>query len=338
MLLRDLKKNMLLPDKEIFINKTVKIRERDIHLISITMEEHRNVLWLMYQEPEEVDLEERKEYTTNKDEMIDIVNNDTNKQKINISEITIQDQKMSFSSSYSSRVDDYEKYMLMQHFVEKGLTTIDWDELYLDSIWIKSYIQEESEEFPSIDLSEELDIIIKVNEESMEVLINQPIYLEYGEMEKGNKYYFYDSIEKKNRIYYINKIENYDIWEDANNKFEKEFKQVLPQEQYEQMKEEYISNLEEICPKGMNLAMLEYEAEDDIQLNFYSNEFLSKKPVYISSSSGYTFIFRSDKKFGVNGFRSRLCMIKPVKKDFRGSIDAELFSWYSKIPEEIIKV
>jgi len=44
MLLRDLKQNMFLPNKEIFINKTVKIREVDVQLISLTSEEHRNVL------------------------------------------------------------------------------------------------------------------------------------------------------------------------------------------------------------------------------------------------------------------------------------------------------
>jgi hypothetical protein len=33
-----------------------------------------------------------------------------------------------------------------------------------------------------------------------------------------------------------------------------------------------------------------------------------------------------------------VCMIKPVEKDFSGSIDVELFSWYMEIPEEIITV
>ncbi|MBU3130066.1 hypothetical protein LGL55_21405 [Clostridium tagluense] len=49
MLLSDLKQNMLLPNKEILINRIVKIMGVDVHLISITSEEHRNVLWVMYQ-------------------------------------------------------------------------------------------------------------------------------------------------------------------------------------------------------------------------------------------------------------------------------------------------
>lgn len=337
MLLRDLKQDMLLPDKEIFINKIVKIRERDVHLISITMEEHRNVLWVMYQLPEVIDLEERTEYTTNKDKMIDKINNIMSTQDFYIPEITIQKHKMSFSSSSARRVNNYEGYMQIQHFIENGLSTTNWDEVDLDNISIAAYIQEESEEFPSIDLSEELDITLKVDEEFKQVLINQPMHLVYDEMEKGKKFVFYDSIEKKNCIFYIDKIENYDIWEDINHKFENELKQALPQDQIEQMKEEFMDNLEKVCPKGMNLAMLEYETEDDIQLNFYSKEFLDKKPVY-NNSSAFSFLFKSDKKIGINGFKSRVCMIKPVKKDFNGSIDVELFSWYLKIPEEIIPV
>jgi hypothetical protein len=55
MLLKDLKQNMILPNKEIFINKIVKIKEIDVQLISITSEENRNVLWTIHQSPCNVD-------------------------------------------------------------------------------------------------------------------------------------------------------------------------------------------------------------------------------------------------------------------------------------------
>lgn len=91
----------------------------------------------------------------------------------------------------------------------------------------------------------------------------------------------------------------------------------------------YMESFQEICPKDMNLAIVEYETQDDIQLNFYTKEYLDKKPVYKNSAS--TVIFKSDKELGINGLRSRGCMLKPVKKDFYDSIDCELFSWYRKI-------
>ncbi|MPN40311.1 hypothetical protein SDC9_187847 [bioreactor metagenome] len=133
-------------------------------------------------------------------------------------------------------------------------------------------------------------------------------------------------------------MEHYDIWKETTHFFEDDrFKAFTPEEQ-QQMKESHLSCIEQICPKGMNLAMLEYEEENDVQLNFYTKEFLDKRPVHSNSASSVGMIFGSDRKFGINGFRSRLCMIKPIEKDFQGSIDAELFSCYIRIPEEIIKV
>lgn len=344
MLLKDLKKNMILPRKEILINKIVKIREIDVHLISITSEEDRNVLWAIYQSPchmdEEIDPEERTEYTSNRDKMINNITKERSSCDISIYEMIIQNKKMTFSSSSGSRVlhSNYEEYMKLQHFIEGGMSTTNWDEVDVSNIFIVAYKQSEDEEFPEIDLSRELDITIKISNNSKQILVDppMPIRLKFGEMEKGNKFYFYDPIEKKERIFYINKMEHYDIWEDINQKFESEEMQAFPKEQLEEMKEQYLDGLGEICPKGMNLAMLEYEAEGDIQLDFYTKEYLEKKPVYRSSSTGI--LFRSDKEFGINGLKSRLCMIKPVEKDFNGSIDIELFSWYMKIPEEIIRI
>lgn len=342
MLLRDLKQNMFLPNKEIFINKTVKIREVDVQLISLTSEEHRNVLWIMYKLPchinEERDSEERIAHTSNRAEMISNIISKTTSPNIHISEIMIQNQKMTFNRSSARPIFhmNHEGYMQMQHFVEKGIDTTNWNEVDLANIVISAYEQEESEEFPTIDLSKKLDISLKIDRDSRQVLINQPITLKFGEMAKDNKFYFYDSIEKKERIYYIDKIEHYDIWEEANRHFESEQMQAFSKEQIKQMKEQYLASMDEICPQGMNLAILEYETEDDMQLNFYSKEYLDKKPAHKNSSS--MMFFKSDKELGSNGFKSRICMIKPVDKDFNGSIDVELFSRYIEIPEEIITV
>lgn len=343
MFLKDLKKNMILPTKEILIDKIVKIRGIDVHLVSITSEEHRNVLWLMYQMPydtdELTDLEEREEYTSNRDEMINNISKRMKQNNFYISEIYIQNQKMTFSSSSSGCIkgNPYEGYMRLQHFIESGMSTTNWDEVNVSNIVIAAYEQREQEEFPEIDFSKKLDIKIKINKEFKQVLINQPIQLKFGEVEKGNKLYFYDSMEKKERIFYIDKMEHYDIWEDANKKFNSEEMQAFPKEQIQQMKENYLACLKETCPKGMNLAIIEYETEDDVQLDFYSKEYLDKKPIRKNSSSTMMF-FKSDKKLGINGFKSRVSMIMPVEKEFNGSIDAELFSWYLEIPEEVITV
>lgn len=343
MLLKDLKKSMIFPKKEILINKIVRIKGRDVHLISINLEENRNVLWTMYKLPyclnEATYAAEIPEYVSNRDEMMSNISNEMSSYYVHISEITIQKQKMTFSSSRASYMYGmgYEGYMQLQHFIEIGMSTTNWDEVDLGKLAIVAYVQNQSEEFPSIDLSAELDITLKVDRESKQVLINQPMRFEFGEMEKGNRFYFYDSFEKKNRFFYIDKVGHNDIWEETNHIFESEWMKSLPQEQIKQMKEEHMAYLEEICPKGMNLAILEYESEDDIQINFYSKEYLDKKPVHDTSALALAF-FTLHKEIGINGFRRQVSMIKPVKKDFNGSIDVELFSRFLEIPEEIIKV
>lgn len=337
MLLKNLKQNMILPKKEIFINKIVNIRGIDVHLISITMEEHRNVLWAMYRLNEEIDLEESIEYTSNRDKMINNISEKMNLPNIHISEIIIQKQKMTFSSSSAGPIHqmNYEGYMQLQHFIENGMITTNWDKVNLKHIVIAGYEQEKTEEFPIIDSSKELEVTLKVSEEFEDVLINQPLRLEFDKIEKDDKFYFYDSIEKKNRIFYIDRIKHYDIWEEVNDKFEDAFIQDFSKEQIKKMKEQYIDILEKICPKGMDLAIVEYETEDDIQLNFYSKEYLDARPV-CNTSSPSAIILKSDKEVGNNGFKNRVCIIKPIEKDFNGSLDVELFSWVMKIPEEII--
>lgn len=343
MLLRDLKKDMFSPEKEIFINKIVKIREIDVLLISITLEEYRNVLWAMYQLPcyldVGIDLGERRKHRSNRDEMINNFSNAMSSDNIPISEIMIQKQKMTFASSSASRMYDinYKKYMQLQHFIEIGMVTSKWNDVDLDNIVIAAYEQEENEEFAEIDLSMDLDITLKISKDLKQVLINQPIRMGFGEMGKGNKFYFYDYIEEKNRIFYINKMMHYDIWEEINHNLEHERIQSLPKEQIKKIKEQYMDSLDKVCPKGMNLAILEYETEDNVKLNFYSKEYLDEKAVHKTSSTSMMY-FELGKDIGSNGFESRVCVIKPVEKDFNDSIDVELFSWFMQIPEEIMKV
>lgn len=340
MLVKDLKQRMFLPEKEILINKIINIRGRDVHLISITSQEQRNVLWVMYQvnssHDEEIYLKRSVEYTSNREKMLNNLANRTDDYSLSISEMIIQNKKMTFSSSRSAHIDrvQSEEYAKMQHFIEEGITTSNWDKVNLRDIVIAGLVQSEEEQFPEIDLSKDLEISLKLRREFNQVLIGEPMTLEFGEVEKGKKFYFYDTIQKKNRIFYIDRLYHYDIWSEVNEFFSKEYIKGTPQARLKDMKDEYLAGVENTCPKGMNLAMLEYETEDDVQLDFYTAECLEERPILSSSSSGM--LFKTKEKCGPNGYRSRVCMIKPVPKDFEGSIEVELFSWFMQIPEENI--
>lgn len=342
MLLKTFKQNMRIPNKEIFINKLVKIRDVDVLLISVSSEEHRNMLWAMYQcsrcLEDEMDTGEIKESITNRYEKINNINNNQSSNNLHISEIIIQEQKMIFPSSEASPIyeNNYQGYMKLQHFIENGMDTSYWDDVDLSNVVIVAYQQEEGQKFPHIDLTKELDIILKINKEFKEILINKQMLLEFGETQEVIKHSFYDCIGKKDRFFYIDKLEHYDIREEVKNSFKHERMKEFSEEQRKQMEEQYMAHLDATCPIGLDLAMLEYETEDGVQLNFFTNEYLDTNQVHSSSSS--IMFFKSDRKFGDNGFKSRLCMIKPVEKHFNGSISVELFSWHMEIPEEIIRV
>ncbi len=339
MLLEILKQHMLLPEKEFFINKTFEIDGVSAILLSITSHCDKNILWVMYHQPA-INLEEAEEEienTTNRKDMIrNIYRNSA--QDFNFYEIKIQGQKMTFSSSSASTVYDnnIDAYMQLQHFIEHGMNVGPLDKIDLSNIVIAAYEQSDNEELPQIDLSKNLDIIIKIDESYKEVLINQPLHLELGNMEKGKKFYFYDSINKVDRFFFVDSIEHYDIWQKAELHFSNEKMKGFSKEEIEKMKKQHLKGVEETCPKGMDLAIIKYEAEDNIQLNFYSKEFLEKKRIFKSSAS--FLFFASHGEMGINSLESQICMLKPIPKDFKGSMDIELFSWIMKIPEYSIEV
>jgi hypothetical protein len=343
MLIRDLMKAMLLPKEEILINKIVNIRGIDVHLISLTYEEHRKVLWALYRSPynfyEGIHAEFEKEFITKKDELTASIDSRKRDNHIHIEEISIQKQKMTFTSSSLSPIynNNCEEYMQLLHFIENGMSTVHWEEEALENLVIAAYEQKEDEEFPEIDMSKELDITIKVSKDYKEVLVNQPMCLEFGEAEKDKRGYYYDSVYNIHRSFYIDKLYHYDIWEEVDNRFDSEMIHKVPKEHFAEMREQYFGLLEKTCPVGKNLVMLEYETEDGVQLNFYSREYLQEKPEPKSSSSSIL-LFKSDRELGTNGFKSRVCMIQPVEKDYTGSIEVELFSMVVEIPEVVITV
>lgn len=159
----------------------------------------------------------------------------------------------------------------------------------------------------------------------------------------NEKHSFYDEETNRSYSFYINKVEHHDIWEEANKHFDSDqMKKAMEEanisdEQLLQMKKDYYEFIEQTCPKGMDLAMIEYETEDDIQLNFYTKDFLDANVKHNEGKCGVLF-FSPDIKTGPHGFKNRISMLKPVEKNFIGTIDIELFSWHKKIPEKSINL
>ncbi len=215
-----------------------------------------------------------------------------------INEIEVQGKSMTFTSSSGTSLRDNvnDLCMALQHFMEKGLSVESFDEYNTYDLMIYTYMQQEGEDFPKIDLSKTLDMKIKIAEDFKQILINKPITVNFGD-NLNEKQSFYDEETNRSYDFYINKVENYDIWEDANKHFDSDHMKKaikdanIGDEQLQEMKKDYYEFVEQTCPKGMYLAMIEYETEDDIQLNFYTKEFLDSKVEYNEGKCGIFFFF-----------------------------------------------
>jgi len=82
--------------------------------------------------------------------------------------------------------------------------------------------------------------------------------------------------------------------------------------------------------------ILEYECSRNLQLNFYTTEFLSEIREDTESNSVIG-ILGSNADEGRHGYNVRSCLLKKVPIDFDEIVDIELISCISRIPGTIIE-
>jgi len=351
MRLKELKDMMLIPDREILINRLVKIQNTDVLLISITSENNTHKLWTLRKLPERSEEQEFAKESIYESEKI-LSNRERMRQELEeetarsgqddfFSQLTIQGQTMTFNSSEWGycREEDYGTYMKLQHFVEKGLELESFADVELNRLCLICYEQNDSEPFPDVDLDKELEITLKFDSTFRRVPVHtEPIVLEFGDAPQGIKYSFYDSFHDKNRFFYIDALTRYDLWEKTEKELKKPTLEEFTEEEWQQFKAQQFRALGTVCSRDQDLALVEYESEDNIQLNFYAEHFLDEKPIPSFDAMGMSISFSSGCELGRNGLKSRACSTGPVDKNFEGSIMIELLSYYVEIPEKIIKL
>ncbi len=338
MTIKFLKELMLLPKEEYIINKRVNIRGLDVQLLSFTVEEDENRLWIMYEDKDLLDIDPDDEYwrefRTNREELLRRKEADRVNKYFHIKQMEIQGQTVSFDSSSYGPLHELnnKELMRLQHFTEKSLIPSDWEEVPLRSLVIGSYVQVKDEALPVIDDTKELSLKLHIDRSSKEILIQCPFSVKFGKQEAGKKVKYFDSSLGKEQYFFIDEIYSFDAYEDMIQKTER----IEDAETREDILKHHIEALESICPRNRNLAVIKYESMDNIQLNFMMKDYLDSEPIRRNSASSIGFISRA-KEVGINGNKVRECVLQPVDKDFNGELEIELFSRYVEIPEEIIQ-
>lgn len=354
MRLEDLKGLMLLPKKEYLINQSINIRGIDVHILSFTIEEDGNRLWLLYEQEEiiedemESDMENECSSRTNREEKIENIERNKRDRSFFIEEMTIQKQTIGFNSSSSSIIGEMniEGIIRLGHFIEKGLIPNKWDDVRLKNLVIAQYEQGGNQDQLVLDRTKELDIKLKIGPDSKEVLIEHPFRVKYGKQDKGTKIDYFDKGLGKTDYFFINEIYSFDPYQYIEDLVE----QVEGLERGSIMFNNLVDGIESLCPRDKNLALIKYETRDDSQLNFYLKNFLDGYPIdyrnttysndgsNTGGASSIGFIWSSKEKgIGINGYKLRECILQPIDKDFSGQLEIELFSRYIQIPGEKVE-
>jgi len=335
---KELKEQLFLPKKEYIINQWANIRGIDVLLLSLTVGEDKNCLWLAYVN-DELDVnsfiseEYQEEIKTNRQELLNNIENSKKHKSIHINKMEIQGQTVTFTSSCCGPIYDWnvEDKLLLQHFVEKGLIPKEWDEVNVENIYIGRYEQMEGETSPNIDRSKDLSVVLHIAKSSAEIPIQYPFNIYFGKQPVGTKITYYDEELKGENFFYIDEIYAYDIYKEV----EKGVQQISDRKERKKVLKDLVKTMRRICPIDKNMAVIKYETADNIQLRFMTRDYLESEPAY--SNTGVAIGLASNKdEIGINGYKVRHCLLKPISKDFNGILELELFSKIVEIPEEVV--
>lgn len=339
MILKLLKEEMLIPKEEYIINKTANIRGIDILLLSFTEEEDNNSLWLMYEQEEFTSERATDKYeevfSTNRDRLLDSIDERSKSINIHIKEMKIQDNILKFDSSNSSPIYNMNRQgiMRLQHFVEKALISEEWDEVKLENLVISQHKQRVGDKPPKLDITKDLNITLSIASDSLEIPIEHAFKAEFGKQDIGEKVEYYDEDLGKDQLFFIDEIYSFNPYDNI----QEQFKEIEDLEIRRNAIKTMIEALEKVYPRDTNIAVIKYETLDNIQLKFNMAVYLQEQPIINNSGVGIMW-GSSHKEIGINGYKTRECILQTIDKNFTGKLKLELFSKYTEIPEEIIKI
>ena len=201
------------------------------------------------------------------------------------------------------------------------LKTMEWDNLQLTTLEFKNV-----KKLPKY--SHETAITIKHMPHPIRHTLEKTITLQVG---KSRSLSFLDRHGEQVQCY-INNVLLIDVWKDTEENFNNpKYKEHFSDEQIQQIKMQFFEALEQSCPKGTYYIGIEYECSKDIQLQFYSKEYLKSRPqVNKGRAVSMMMNIKPEKEFGTHSLPLKGCMIQTAVSSDTTKIPAELFCYYEK--------
>lgn len=177
--------------------------------------------------------------------------------------------------------------------------------------------------------SKEMPIIIKHNPNPIQHILEKTITLNVG---KSHSFGFTDNYGDKVQCY-INNVFLINVWEDMEKQFsDPQYTEKFLPEQLQEIKENCFRALEQGCLKGMCYIGVEYECSKNLQLQFYSKEYLKTLPEEQRGSVSILMMnTKPDKEIGIHNLPLKSCVIQTAVTPDTSKIPAELFSYFEKV-------
>lgn len=280
------------------IGKTIERDGKKYHIIGMTMEEAAKLYIIEpYEEQKRRNLKKKRtQRLILKEQEIEII------RYLHCREFKIGNKKLCVQGGCGGvlRPENYEEIKLFLDMMDAGwkipewLRNEDWEGLQLVTLEIASLkrLPKYSPDMPITikhDLGFEKHLLKRAK--SMMIEIGKPLSFQFTAHD-GEKVQCH-----------INNVMLIDVWEDARKQFsDAKYRERFTEEQLREIESNYYEVLSQNCPKGMYYIGIEYECSRDIQLQFYSKDFLESYPESHNGSAAFLMMrLKPDKKTGIHG-------------------------------------
>lgn len=311
------------------IGKTIERNNKKYHIIGMTLEDEMKLHIIeQYNEPENC-------YNRNKgvcNQRKILKEQEKEGDYLDCSDFYLGNERLQVQGSSSSPLEyltqDYGEIQLFLDMLRVGwvipewLKNEEWDNLQLTTLEFADV-----KKLPKY--SSGIPIVIKHTPNPIQHILEKTITLNVG---KSSSFSFTDNYGDKVQCY-INNVSLINVWEDMEKQFSNtQYTEKLSPEQLEEVKKHCYRALEQSCPKEMCYICVEYECSKDLNLQFYSKEYLKSCPEEHEGSVSILMMnAKPAKEKGIHNLPLKSCVIQTAVNSDTSKIPAELFSYFENV-------
>jgi len=249
--------------------------------------------------------------------------------------ILIEAQEFEVSCIFSSRLgdDDLNCIFLLAEFMKNGFKPCDSIETINFSNILFTTIELEGE-YDHIPFGKQIgDIVLRFgNNDIRQYPVQKRLQLHIGR-NYLRAFRFKDKQTEEIHRFYIQRVYLMDIWAETEEKFfHPRYLERVSEADLLEMKKAFFEQLVRLCPRGMYLPVIEYEAEEDISFEFYTVEYLNAR--YEASrkngASAILIMAKPEEPLGRHGMKLKAAVIQRPVSEETESLYIELLR-YSRI-------